>query len=222
MAWRLPFGGWRRFGQANRHIRNVWRIGTHAKRHPTLTRRQLAHPDLVASLGVRHSGDMKLRNNARSLHTVLVDARRKLGMSQREFGPALGSSHRTASRWDAGHSRPSPEDLARLAAMLLPVDHALAAEAASHAGETLESLELVAPLPPAAAPLATPTPEHLIDAVVCAAAEAHDCSPRAIRATLFAAFRRARQVGLTVEAVEMALAPPEAGPQKGKVPKRSA
>jgi DNA-binding transcriptional regulator YiaG len=37
----------------------------------------------------------------------LVVARQALNMSQREFGPALGASHRTASPWDAGKSRPT-------------------------------------------------------------------------------------------------------------------
>ncbi|MDP9001553.1 MAG: hypothetical protein M3O46_15745, partial [Myxococcota bacterium] len=39
----------------------------------------------------------------------------------------------------------------------------------------------------------------LIDAVVCAAAEALDVSPRAVRPALLAAFARASELGLTLE-----------------------
>jgi DNA-binding XRE family transcriptional regulator len=151
----------------------------------------------------------------RALDRLLEDARRTLVMSQRQFGPALGASHRTATRWASGKARPAPWELRKLAELLVPVDMALAAEAAAHIGETLENLGLVAASPaPAASPGAIP-PEDLVDVVVCAAAEASDVSPRAMRSALHVAFRRARQVGLTVEQVEQALAPVET-----KAPKR--
>jgi hypothetical protein len=146
----------------------------------------------------------------RTIRHLLTDARRTLGMSQREFGPALGSSHRTATRWDSGASVPFELELRKLAELLVPIDQELATEAAAHMGETLESLGLVAARPPAK-PVAPPTPpEDLVDIVVCAAAEASDVSPRAMRTLLYVAFRRANQVGLTVEQVERALAPAEA------------
>jgi transcriptional regulator with XRE-family HTH domain len=153
---------------------------------------------------------------------LLSDARHKLGMSQSQFGLALGSSHRTATRWDAGQSLPGDHELRRLAELLLPLDVALATEAAAHTGDTLESLGLVSPQPPPRpAPPLTPS-EDLVDIVVCAAAEASDVSPRSMRPLLHVAFRRAREVGLTVEQVEQALAPasptgekaPKAGPSK--------
>jgi transcriptional regulator with XRE-family HTH domain len=159
------------------------------------------------------------------LANLLSDARHKLGMSQNEFGLALGSSHRSATRWDAGQSRPSEAALRRLAELLLPLDAPLAAEAAAHTGDTLESLGLVAPQPPArVGPPPTP-PQDLVDIVVCAAAEASDVSPRSMRPLLHVAFRRARQVGLSVEQVEQALAPargageraPKAAPSKKRV-----
>jgi hypothetical protein len=128
-------------------------------------------------------------------------------MSQREFGPALLSSHRTASRWDTGHSIPAPSDLRRLAALLVPVDLALAEEAAAHAHETLEELGLVAPAPPPPPPRPTVTAQDLTDAVLCAAAEVSDVSPRALRPVLYAAFKRTRELGLSVDEVEAALAP---------------
>jgi hypothetical protein len=63
-------------------------------------------------------------------------------MSQAEFGPALGWSHRSAVRWDSGRSTPTEQSLVTLAKLLAPVDFDLAAEAATFAGETLESLGL--------------------------------------------------------------------------------
>ena len=47
----------------------------------------------------------------------------------------------------------------------------------------------------------------MVDVVVCAAAEALDVSPRAVRPALLAAFQRAREAGLTLEQVEKALSP---------------
>jgi transcriptional regulator with XRE-family HTH domain len=144
------------------------------------------------------------------LGNLLAEARTKLHMSQAQFGLALGASQRTATRWDAGQSQPGLGQLRRLAELLVPVDAALATEAAAHLGDTLESLGLVAPpSPQRPAPPAAP-PQDLVDIVVCAAAEASDVSPRSMRPLLHVAFRRAREVGLTVEQVEQALAPPAA------------
>jgi transcriptional regulator with XRE-family HTH domain len=144
----------------------------------------------------------------RDIAYLLSDARQKLHMVQRQFGPALGASHRTATRWDSGESRLAEHNFRKLAELLAPLDTALATEAAAHIGETLESLGLAAPHSPARPALQATPPEDLVDVVVCAAAEASDVSPRAMRSVLGVAFRRARQVGLTVEQVEAVLAPP--------------
>jgi UDP-N-acetylmuramyl pentapeptide synthase len=45
----------------------------------------------------------------------------------------------------------------------------------------------------------------LVDAIVCAASEAADVSPRAMRPGLVAAIRCAREVGVTLEQIEGAL-----------------
>jgi len=163
----------------------------------------------------------------RSLRHFLLDARRALGMTQRTLGGALGSSHRTVTRWDGGRSTPADFHLHRLAALLMPIDVDLAEEAAAFGGRSLEDLGLRAAPPPPPAPPAPPPPpaplpqatsEDLVDIVVCAAAEATDVSPRALRPTLYAAFRRARQIGLTVEAVEEALARSAVGERRKKRP----
>jgi hypothetical protein len=48
-----------------------------------------------------------------------------------------------------------------------------------------------------------------VEAVVCAAADALNVPPATVRASLFAAFGRARELRLSVEEVERALAPRE-------------
>jgi hypothetical protein len=68
-------------------------------------------------------------------------------------------------------------------------------------------VSIVLPPPPAAPPPPRPPPDpiHIVDTVVCAAAEAMQIMPDDIRPALRAAFRRARLAGLTTEAVDMAL-----------------
>jgi transcriptional regulator with XRE-family HTH domain len=155
--------------------------------------------------------------NVRGLKELLVHARGRLGMTQKEFGEVLGASHRTASRWEAGGSLPYTSNLVRLLGLLVPKDAELAAELAVHAGGTLESLGIVAPRPaPASPPAPEPLPARLlVDSVVCAAADTLDVVPATLREALFAAFRRARELRLSVGDVEAALAPvetPEATP----------
>jgi transcriptional regulator with XRE-family HTH domain len=153
---------------------------------------------------------------------MLIDARRILGVSQGELGERLGASRRTGQRWEAGRAKPGPTELGRLAALVHAEDPKLAAEIATVGGSSLESLGLVKPTrpAPAAPPPPAPPAEHVVDAVVCAAAEAIGVMPDAVRPALRAAFRRARLVGLDVATVERALGPgPEAG--AGLQPKRS-
>jgi DNA-binding XRE family transcriptional regulator len=161
-----------------------------------------------------------------SLVAMLIEARRLLGMSQGELGELLGSSRRSGQRWDGGRSSPTPKQLHALSALVHPKDPELAAQIAMAGGSTLEQLGIVPP-PPPPAPLARPIPpprppppvsapapapppsppppEDVVDAVVCAAAEAIDVMPRTIRPALLAAFRRARRLGLDVATVERAL-----------------
>lgn len=73
------------------------------------------------------------------------------------------------------------------------------------------------PPPPLPVPPPAVAPEHLVDAVVCAVAELMNSSPRPLRPLLHAAFKKAREVGLSVEAAERALAPaaPAVAPPDG-------
>ena len=52
----------------------------------------------------------------RPLPLVLAEARGALHMSQSEFGPAIGSSHRSVVRWEAAQSTPAPQHLAHCGA----------------------------------------------------------------------------------------------------------
>jgi transcriptional regulator with XRE-family HTH domain len=153
-----------------------------------------------------------------SLRQMLSLARSRLGMSQREFGPALFASHRSASRWETGHSAPDSAGLRRLAELLVAVDRGLAEEAAAHANETLEGLALVAPAVVPEPPRPPVAARDLAEAVLCAAAEAGDTSPRALRPVLHAAFKRARELGLSVGEVELALAPADPGSKRAPSP----
>lgn len=157
------------------------------------------------------------RTQGRSIHEVLGDARSALGMTQEEFGIAVGASHRSAVRWDAGQATPGVHQLHTLTRLLYPQHRALAAEVAAHADESLESLGLEAPPPPV--PPRTPhgmlRPEDLVDVVVLAAVEITGSPSPAVRSLLHAVFKRGREVGLTMEDAEKALRPAAKGEPSG-------
>ena len=141
-------------------------------------------------------------------------------MNQRELGRALGSSLRSAQRWAVGQATPGEHQLLKLARLLYPVDRALAAEVAAWLHDTLEGLGIEAPppppappappppAPPPAAPVRAPPPVTLVvESVVCAVAEVLETTPAKARDAVRAGFARARALGLSVEAVDGALAP---------------
>ncbi|HLK40364.1 MAG TPA: helix-turn-helix transcriptional regulator [Polyangiaceae bacterium] len=135
-----------------------------------------------------------------ALAALFERSRAALGTTQEELGARLGVSRRTAQRWAAG-GIPS-YSLADLARLVHPCDESLAREIAVAAGTSLEVLGLE----PLAAPAAAKLPvEAIVDAVVCAAAEAMNLMPREARPGLLAAFARAKQIGLSVDEVEGAL-----------------
>ncbi len=135
---------------------------------------------------------------------LVIEARRHLAVSQGKLGTMLGSSARTGQRWERGGMPPAPQQLHQLAALVHPFDPELAARIATAGGSTLAELGIA--LPPAPAPGAgMPNPTLMVDSVVCAAADAMQLVPEAVRPALRAAFRRARLAGLSVEAVDAAL-----------------
>ena len=150
------------------------------------------------------------KREKRPIRIVVADARQTLGMTQAQFGMAIGSSHRSAVRWDAGHATPSEDQLEELARLLFPCDRALAAEVADLAGETLVGLGLeAAPAPPPPSPPPAPAivlrTEDLVDIVLLAAVELTGAAPADLRPLLRTVFRRAHEVGLTTESAARAL-----------------
>lgn len=150
-----------------------------------------------------------------SSEALLYEACRALGYLQKDLSKLLGVSTRTVQRWYAGRSSVGAMQWQALARAAHPNHPDLAARLAIRGGSSLEALGLVVRTPPAAVSVAVSPPvpsappayevPHLADGVVCVAAEAIELTPRAIRPALLAAFRRARQMRLTVEDLESAL-----------------
>ena len=138
---------------------------------------------------------------------LFIQAQHALHVNQEQLGRHLGASKRTVSRWVARRASPTITQVTKLAKLVFPTDPALAAQLAVAADETLESLGLVVPpLPPPVAPPAPELPRRLIvQAVVCAAADALEAPPAKVRPAVLAAFRVARELGMSVEQVEAAL-----------------
>jgi transcriptional regulator with XRE-family HTH domain len=172
---------------------------------------------------------MRIRSDAmavffnRPIHGLLMRARQLLGMSQADFGELLQVSRRTAARYEYGHSEPTIAQVKELARLVHDRgDPALATELADATSETLESLG-IAPRAKPPEPF-TPPARLLVDAVVCAAADALEAAPgtmRGTRAAVLAAFRRARELRLPVEEVEKGLAEAEPGPAPQRAQSRS-
>jgi transcriptional regulator with XRE-family HTH domain len=141
----------------------------------------------------------------RPKQVLAFEARRALGLSREEFGRLLQSSKRTVARWEGGQSTLHAQDLVELARHVCPHDASLAEEIALAGGATLERLGIVPPSPALPPPL-PPIPGHvLVDAILCAAADALKAVPETVRPAVLAAFRRARELRMTVEDVEKAL-----------------
>jgi len=142
-------------------------------------------------------------------------------MTQAELADAMGVSSRTIIRLEKGHASLVPDQARELAGLVREEDEELADELLAVmgvgaddgvAGElvgALEALPAPAPAPgePAAAPAPRgPAPKHLVDAVLFAAADAVDMVPRAVTPAVVAAFKRAHELGLAIEAVVDGLA----------------
>jgi hypothetical protein len=148
------------------------------------------------------------------LMPAVVKAQLALHLNQKQLGDLMGSSQRTVQRWCAGHGSPYPPQVTRLAAAVHPRDPDVARRLAAAIGQTLESLGVVAP--PTPAPVAAPPPPSpftplLVEAVVSAAAEALDVSPRLARPAVLAAVERAKAAGLSVDDLLAGLRPPAPG-----------
>jgi hypothetical protein len=139
---------------------------------------------------------------------LLLDAHKVLGAnSYSEFGTMAGTSKRTVQRWFSGQAAPAAHNYQALARLVHAKSPALAADLAAAGRTTLQALGIVDAAPAAAPPAPPPPPpsDLVVDSLVCAAAEAVELMPAAVRPALLAAFTRARLLGLTVEAVEAGL-----------------
>ncbi|MGH7293278.1 MAG: helix-turn-helix transcriptional regulator [Polyangiaceae bacterium] len=157
-------------------------------------------------------------DSPRKLKRIVRQSRFALGMTQLEMGDAMGVSHRTVLRWENGSSVPVDDQVATLSTLVREVSDELADEMLEARGMRLPPApesppppqDAPPPPPPAAPPPAAPSPlapRDAVDVVVYAAAEAMDASPRAVRLALAAAFARAEELGLSVEAVARSLRP---------------
>ena len=147
---------------------------------------------------------------------LLVLSRETLHLNQAGLADLVGSSLRSVQRWETRRATPYAWELHRLADAVRPHNAGLASQIDEWAPRPAPPAPPViasAPVLPAAAlspppPLPPAIPAGvLVDSVVCAAAEAMSLSPQAVRPAVLAAFARARDAGLTLEAVVGVLAP---------------
>lgn len=142
---------------------------------------------------------------------LLLEARQTLVWSQGDLAKLLKVSRRTIQRWDAGQSSPSTTEIAAVARAVYPRDPKLASRLARAARMSLEQLGLIVapePLPPGPEPPPAPfvpLSSHMVDSITCAAADAMNIVPDAVRPALRAAFERARDLRLSPADVASAL-----------------
>jgi len=200
-----------------RHVRSVAFLADKAE----LVADKLAlHSDPVALLTDNLESCADTSNDSHDMDAMIgqltLDARRVLSLNQRTLAEFLGLSSRTVQRWDARQSLPTHSDLHKLAHAVHPLDPELAARLAKAGSSSLEEVGIARP--PESSPPAARAYDlaHLADGVVCAAADSMSLTPNAIRPALVAAFRRARQMHLTVEDMENALSPKEQPAERKK------
>jgi hypothetical protein len=148
-----------------------------------------------------------------------------LHMTQKELGNLVGLSSRTIIRYYQRGGMFLPSQWATLAKALQPLDPALAEYCARMSGGTIEQLVqrrvpalpspapavLMAPSPASdAAPSvpAVPSAPHMADSVVCAGAEAMQCTPTQMRTGLAAALERMIALGMNAEQTLGAMSAP--------------
>jgi transcriptional regulator with XRE-family HTH domain len=131
---------------------------------------------------------------------LIIECRMALGLSQKQLGDLVGCAKRTIQRWEDRGAILIPSEVEPLVRALCSVRLDLAERLATSIGTSLEALGIDASL-------ASPAPASFdpIDSVVRVATEAVGVTPDAIRPALTAAFVRAAELGLDVQAVARAL-----------------
>src|SRR5258708_1157375 len=147
--------------------------------------------------------------NTKATAELLVEAQNALEVSQGQLGDMLGLSRQTIWRYQTGQSNPLASSLQDLSRRVRAIDAELASRlAGAGTGARKTGFRIAAAARPTSTGggrLVTDT-RLMADAIVCAAAEALDPSPRTVRRALLAAFARARDHGLALDAIETALA----------------
>jgi hypothetical protein len=148
---------------------------------------------------------------------LLALAMRALRLNGVDTAALLHLNPKTISRWLGGETSVGVEALGELAPRVYPHDPALATRMHAYAATRMADAGVAPPpplpLPPAAEtapappPMPPAPPKLRVDAVVYAACEAMDATPRALKPALLAAFRRARELGLSIDDVERELSP---------------
>jgi hypothetical protein len=109
-------------------------------------------------------------------HTAMIEAQHELVLTYAELGQLCGVSKRTVQRWFSNNAGPMTWHFHAVARAVYPRNPQLAAKLAKHGATTLEALGLARPPAPPAVDWAAQA-----DALVYAAAEALDVSPRTVR-----------------------------------------
>jgi hypothetical protein len=132
-------------------------------------------------------------------------AQNELGVTQEELGTKLGVSRRTIIRWGRNATAPAAfqvEDLAGLVRAGGNDDLADSLLEAAHLPvPEPPQVSVEPPVPVAASEPPALAPQHIVDAVIYAAADAADLSPGKTRLALRAALLRAKDLGVTAEAM---------------------
>jgi hypothetical protein len=132
---------------------------------------------------------------------------------------ARGGRAQDGRRWIQGWTRPDAGIVVELARIVQPIDAALALDlvrahnALRHADQSTKFVLSEEPFLPKPAQAALDP--NVVDAIVCAASDAADESPRVMRRALYAAFARAEANGAAPSALVKALAPPRRGGRAG-------
>jgi len=149
----------------------------------------------------------RLSRNPKAVAELLVEAQNALGVSQGQLGDMLGLSRQTIWRYQTGQSNPLASSLQDLSRRVRAIDAGLASRlAGAGTGGRQGGFGVAAPARPTSPGAGVLETRLMADAIVCAAAEALDASPRPVRRALLAAFARARDTGLALDAIETALA----------------
>jgi hypothetical protein len=150
---------------------------------------------------------------------LLVLGHRALRIPGTELAALLGVTPKTVYRWYGKRTSVGANKLGELAPHVHPHDPALAERIHEYAARTLAQYRLQPPPPLPTSPAPEPTahtasvaPRTLhVESVVHAVCEALDAGPRAVRPAVLAAFRRARELALSVDDVLQELAPAVSG-----------